>query len=59
VSPKQGRVEAASGVLGATGAIGGGTLPFTGFPLWVVVLIALVAIVLGLIMRRRSSAPSL
>jgi hypothetical protein len=45
-------------VLGATGAIGQGTLPFTGFPVWVVVLIALGLIVLGLFMRRRSSAPS-
>jgi hypothetical protein len=60
VSPKQqGRVESASGVLSATGAIGGGTLPFTGFPIWVVVLIALVLIVLGLSLRRRSSASSL
>jgi type III secretory pathway component EscV len=45
-------------VLGATGVIGHGTLPFTGFPVWVVVLIALALIVLGLFMRRRSSAPS-
>jgi hypothetical protein len=58
VHPKQGRVESGSGVLSATGAIGGGTLPFTGFPLWVVALAGLVAIALGLLMRRRSGAPS-
>jgi hypothetical protein len=58
VSPKKAGVEAAAGVLSATGPIGYGTLPFTGFPVWVVVLIALGLIVLGLFMRRRSSAPS-
>jgi hypothetical protein len=58
VSPQQGRIESASGVLSATGVIGGGTLPFTGFPIWVVVLIALALIGLGLILRRRSSASS-
>jgi hypothetical protein len=58
VSPQQGRIESASGVLSATGVIGGGTLPFTGFPIWVVVLISLALIGLGLILRRRSSASS-
>jgi hypothetical protein len=58
VSTKHPRVESASGVLDATGAIGGGTLPFTGFPIWVVALIALALIALGLALRRRS-APSL
>jgi hypothetical protein len=58
VSPQQGRVESASGVLSATGVVGGGTLPFTGFPIWVVVLIALALIGLGLILRRRYSASS-
>jgi hypothetical protein len=58
VHPKQGGVESGSGVLSAAGAIGGGTLPFTGFPLWVVALAGLVAMALGLIMRRGSGAPS-
>jgi hypothetical protein len=39
--------------------VGAGTLPFTGFPIWIVVLIGLGLMVLGLILRRRSSAPSL
>jgi len=58
VSP-QASVELAAGVLSETGAIGPATLPFTGFPIWVVVLIALALIVLGLMLRRRSAAPSL
>ncbi len=57
VSSHQGRVEAASGVLSATGATGSGTLPFTGFPLWIVVLIALALIATGMTLRRRSSTP--
>jgi hypothetical protein len=59
VSTKHAGVESPVGVLSATGAIGGGTLPFTGFPIWVVVLIALALIGLGLMLRRRSAAPSL
>ena len=59
VSTKHAGVESAAGVLSATGAIGVGTLPFTGFPIWVVVVTALALIVLGLMLRRRSGAPSL
>jgi hypothetical protein len=59
VITKQAGVEEAAGVLSATGAIGGGTLPFTGFPLWVVALTAVALIALGLTLRRRSAAPSL
>jgi hypothetical protein len=59
VSTKHAGVESAAGVLSATGAIGGGTLPFTGFPLWVVALIAIALIAFGLMLRRRSAAPSL
>ena len=59
VSTKHVRVESANGVLSATGAIGGGTLPFTGFPLWVVALTAIALIAVGLMLRRRSAAPSL
>ncbi|HEY8630862.1 MAG TPA: hypothetical protein VIL73_10065 [Gaiellaceae bacterium] len=59
VSTKHAGVESGAGVLSATGAIGTGTLPFTGFPIWVVVLIALALIALGLMLRRRSAASSL
>jgi hypothetical protein len=59
VSTKHVTVESANGVLSATGAIGGGTLPFTGFPLWVVALAAIALIAFGLMLRRRSAAPSL
>jgi hypothetical protein len=59
VSTKHVTVESANAVLSATGAIGGGTLPFTGFPLWVVALTAVALITLGLMLRRRSAAPSL
>jgi hypothetical protein len=59
VITKHATVEPAAGVLSSTGAIGGGTLPFTGFPIWIVVLIALASIALGLMLRRRSTAPSL
>ena len=58
VKRHHGRVEGASGVLSATGAIGGGTLPFTGFPIWIVVMIALALIAAGVALRRRSPAPS-
>jgi hypothetical protein len=59
VRPHRGRVRAASGVLSATGAIGGvGTLPFTGFPIWIVMLIGLGLIASGVALRRRSRAPS-
>jgi hypothetical protein len=59
MSTKHPQVESASGVLDATGAIGGGTLPFTGFQVWVVALLALASIALGLVLRRRSGAPTL
>jgi hypothetical protein len=59
VITKQAGVEPAAGVLSSTGAIGGGALPFTGFPIWIVVLFALASIVFGLMLRRRSGAPSL
>jgi hypothetical protein len=58
VSPQHGSVEKGAGVLSATQAIGAGTLPFTGFPIWVVVLLALALIVLGLMLRRRSRVSS-
>jgi hypothetical protein len=59
VITKEAGVEPAAGVLSSTGAISGGTLPFTGFPIWIVALIALSSIAVGLMLRRRSAAPSL
>jgi hypothetical protein len=40
------------GVLGKIEAIGGGVLPFTGFPLWAAALLATALIPLGLALRR-------
>jgi hypothetical protein len=58
VNPHRGRVESASGVLSGTGAIGGGTLPFTGFPIWMFALSGLGLIAAGMTLRRRCSAPA-
>ena len=58
VASHQGRPEAAAGVLSATGAIGSGTLPFTGFPIWIVMLVGLALIAAGVALRRKSIAPS-
>jgi hypothetical protein len=44
--------QAMSGVLVATAAVGGSTLPFTGFPLWAVALAALALVGAGLALRR-------
>ncbi len=57
VSPHRGRAQGAE-VLAATGAIGSGTLPFTGFPIWLVMAIALALIAAGVALRQRSRAPS-
>jgi hypothetical protein len=46
----------AGGVLGAIESVGQGTLPFTGFPLWVVVLAAGTLIPVGLALRRQARA---
>ena len=46
----------AGGVLGALGVLGqaaGGTLPFTGFPLWLAVVLAIVLVVIGWTLLRR------
>jgi hypothetical protein len=42
------------GVLGALTAVGGGTLPFTGFPLWAAGAIGLALLVLGGTLARRA-----
>ena len=47
------------GVLGTVGNVAGSTLPFTGFPVWLAVLIALALLLAGFALRRRSAAPRL
>jgi hypothetical protein len=39
-------------VLGAAGNIAGASLPFTGFPVWLALLVALVLVAVGLVLRR-------
>jgi sulfite exporter TauE/SafE len=46
------------GVLGAVTNVAGSTLPFTGFPLWIAVLIAVVLIAAGLMVRGRGRGPA-
>jgi hypothetical protein len=48
--------QPAGGVLGAIEAVGEGVLPFTGFPLWAVMLVALALIAFGLALRRHARA---
>jgi hypothetical protein len=45
-------------VLSATGLPGSGTLPFTGFPIWIVMLIGLALIAIGVALRQRSRVPT-
>jgi hypothetical protein len=47
-SPKR----STGGVLGAAGNIAGASLPFTGFPVWLALLVALVLVAVGLVLRR-------
>jgi hypothetical protein len=54
-SPKPQR----GGVLGAVTNVAGSTLPFTGFPLWIAVLLAVVLIAAGLMLRGRGTASRL
>jgi hypothetical protein len=42
-------------VLSAAAVVGKGTLPFTGFPVWTVALVALTLLGLGLALRRRAA----
>jgi hypothetical protein len=42
------------GVLGAIQAVGQGSLPFTGFPLWIAFIASLGVIALGLTLRRQA-----
>jgi hypothetical protein len=45
-----------SGVLGAVENVGTGTLPFTGFPVWILALVALGLTILGAGLRRQTRA---
>ena len=56
VTASGGKEAPAGGVLGAIASVGSGVLPFTGFPLWLVVLAAVGMIVLGLTLRRGGRA---
>jgi hypothetical protein len=47
------------GVLGTVGNVAGSSLPFTGFPVWLVVLIAVALILAGIALRRRTLGPGL
>jgi hypothetical protein len=47
--------KAQHGVLGTVAKVSGSTLPFTGFPLWVALVVALGLIGTGLTLRRRGS----
>jgi hypothetical protein len=56
---KSGNGKPAGGVAGAIAAVGGvagQTLPFTGFPLWIAVLVAVALIALGFTLLRRGRA---
>ena len=55
-SPQGATVGAAGGVLGAFGVAGvaaGGALPFTGFPLWLAIIVAIGLIAVGWTLHRR------
>ena len=47
--------KAQHGVLGTVAKVSGSTLPFTGFPLWMALAVALGLIGAGLTLRRRGS----
>ena len=47
--------KAQHGVLGTVAKVSGSTLPFTGFPLWIALVVALGLIGAGLTLRRRGS----
>ncbi len=50
--------HARGGVLGAVGNIAGGTLPFTGFPVWLALIVAFCFLGAGLLLRRGGSEPT-
>jgi hypothetical protein len=48
--------EDLSPVLVAIAALGSGTLPFMGFPIWAAVVVALIVVIAGLALRRLARA---
>jgi len=56
VTASGGKGSSAGGVLGAIESVGSGVLPFTGFPLWIVVLAAAALMAFGLALRRAGRA---
>jgi hypothetical protein len=56
VTASSGKGAPAGGVLGAIASVGSGVLPFTGFPLWIVVLAAATLLAFGLALRRAGRA---
>ena len=54
-SPKPAR----GGVLGTVTNVAGSTLPFTGFPIWLAVVLAIALILAGLMLRRRGAVSRL
>jgi hypothetical protein len=55
-SRAEGASDPGTGGLTAVGTVGAGTLPFTGFPLWIVALFSLGLAALGLTLRRQARA---
>jgi hypothetical protein len=56
VTASAGKGAPAGGVLGAIASVGSGVLPFTGFPLWIVVVAAATLTAFGLALRRAGRA---
>ncbi|HET8527724.1 MAG TPA: hypothetical protein VFL60_02345 [Gaiellaceae bacterium] len=57
--PKAAKAKPNHGVLGTVTHVTGGTLPFTGFPVWLAVLVAAGLILGGLALRRRTAGARL
>ena len=51
--------RSSGGVLGQRALAASGNLPFTGFPLWIAVIVGIVLILLGLVLKRRGRQPAL
>jgi hypothetical protein len=57
--PAAAKAKPGHGVLGTVTHVTGGTLPFTGFPVWVAILIAVALILGGIALRRRTAGARL
>jgi hypothetical protein len=53
-----GQPKSQGGVLGTVGSVAGADLPFTGFPVWLALLVALTLLVAGFTLHRRGGAGS-